>query len=530
MRGVFSLFVAMMVAVLALSLGAPSRATATPADPKAAVQPEVAPFGANLFQGNFGATRSGDTREIVAGDRLVLRLWGDRAFDGILTVNDAGDVDIPEVGPVPLAGLAQAQLADAIKSKLNATGVENVQMYVTLMDSRPLSVFVTGFVLRPGRYAGGPGDMVLAYIDKAGGIDPRRGSYRNIRIVRDNVEVTRFDLYPFVLRGELPRLRLVDGDTIVVGEKGASVAATGEVRNVARFEFRAGEATGKSLSTVADPKPTASHVSLVGTRHGAPFNLYLPLRDFETMPLEDGDSVTYLADMPGDTIMVEVRGAIRGASRFPVKRNARLRDVQQFIAVDRDRADLHGLYIKRRSVAERQKKAIEEALRRLEQSSFTATSASAEEAQIRSHEAEMISKFAEKARNVDPDGIVVVGSAGKVADIALEDGDVIVIPGKSDVVLVTGEVVMPQAIVWTGDKRLKDYIRGAGGYSNRADTSSVLIVRPNGEVYRTGDTSIAPGDHLMVLPRFDSKNMQLVKDMSQILYQIAVATKVVVGL
>ena len=34
----------------------------------------------------------------------------------------------------------------------------------------------------------------------------------------------------------------------------------------------------------------------------------------------------------------------------------------------------------------------------------------------------------------------------------------------------------------------------------------------------------------MVLPRFDSKNMQLVKDMSQILYQIAVATKVVVGL
>lgn len=537
MRGVLALFfrrsaltltLALLVSVFVAVSG--DMAHAVTADAKAAPQADIAPFGANLFQGNFAAARSGDTREIVAGDRLVLRLWGDRSFDGVLTVNEAGDVDITDVGPVPVAGLAQAQLADAIKSKLSATGVENVQMYVTLLDSRPLSVFVTGFVLRPGRYTGGPGDMVLAYLDKAGGIDPRRGSYRNIRIMRDNAEVSRFDLYPFALRGELPRLRLLDGDTIVVGEKGPAVAATGEVRNVARFEFRKGEAMGHNLSLMADPKPTASHVSLVGTRHGAPFNLYLPLRDFDTMPLEDGDNVTYLADMPGDTIMVEVRGAIRGASRFPVKRNARLRDVQQFIAVDRDRADLQGLYIKRRSVAERQKKAIEEALRRLEQSSFTATSASAEEAQIRSHEAEMISKFAEKARNVEPDGIVVVGSGGKVADIALEDGDVIVIPGKSDVVLVTGEVVMPQAIVWAGDKRLKDYIRGAGGYSNRADTSSVLIVRPNGEVFRTGDTTIAPGDHLMVLPRFDSKNMQLVKDMSQILYQIAVATKVVVGL
>lgn len=524
MRGIalcLFLFVALFAALPVNSHAAGEAKASGPGD--------IAPFGANLFQGNFAPPRS-EVREIAPGDRMVLRLWGDRTYDGIVTVSDAGDIDIPDVGIIPVAGLGQAHLGEAIKSKLSAIGAENVQTYVTLLDGRPLAVFVTGFVLRPGRYPGAPGDTVLAYLDKAGGIDPRRGSYRNITLVRENAEVATIDLYPFMLRGELPRLRLQDGDTIVVGEKGTGVAATGEVRNVARFEFRKGEATGGRLSTMADPKPTASHVSLVGTRHGAPFNLYLPLRDFESMPLHDGDTVTYLADTPGDTIMIEVRGAIRGASRFPVKRNARLRDVQQFIAVDRDRANLSGLYVKRRSVADRQKKAIDEALRRLEQSSFTATSSSAEEAQIRSHEAEMISKFAEKARNVEPEGIVVVGSGGKVADIALEDGDVIVIPGLSDVVLVTGEVVMPQAIVWSSDKRLREYIRGAGGYSNRADTSDVLIVRPNGEVFRTSDATIAPGDHLMVLPRFDSKNMQLVKDMSQILYQIAVATKVVVGL
>lgn len=528
-----------LLLVLGVLLG-PACATA-PAAPSEAKSPassgavpatgtDLPPFAANLFQGNFGQARSAEARELAPGDRLVLRLWGDRNFDGVVMVSDAGEIDLQDLGAVPVAGLAQAQVMEAIRSKLSASGVENVQVYVSPLDGRPVSVFVTGFVMKPGRYSGAPSDSVLAFLDRAGGIDPRRGSYRTIRLLRGGAELGSFDLYPFALKGALPLVRLLDGDTIVVGEKGPAVSASGEIRNAARFEFRKGEATGAKLAEMADPLATASHASIVGTRNGAPFNLYLPLREFRTLPLADGDRVEFLADTPGDTIMVEVQGAIRGASRFPLKRTARLRDVQQYIAVDADRADLSGLYIKRRSVAARQKRAIEDALRRLEESSFTATSASPEEAQIRNHEAEMIAKFAEKARNVTPEGIVVVGSGGKVADIALEDGDVIVIPEKSDVVLVTGEVVMPQAIVWNGDRRLKDYVRGAGGYTNRADTGNILLVRPNGEVFRTSDTTIAAGDQLLVLPRVDSKNLQTVKDMSQILYQIAVATKVVIGL
>lgn len=490
---------------------------------------EPAPFGSNLFQGNFSQAKSGDAREVVPGDRLVVRLWGGRTFDGVLTVNDNGEIELPDVGTIPVAGLAQNQLPDAIRSKLSAAGGEETQLYVSPLDSRPVSVFVTGFVPRPGRYTGAATDPVLSFLDKAGGID-RRGSYRNIRLVRGGQETARFDLYPFLLKGELPRVRLRDGDTIVVGERGVMVSAGGEVRNTARFEFKPGEVTGQALAALADPQARASHVSLSGTRKGVPYNLYLPLADFQTLRLADGDRVQFLADTPGDTIMVEVQGAIRGASRFPLKRNARLKDTQNYIAVDPDRANLAGLYIKRASVAVRQKQAIEDALRRLEQNAVTATSMSPDEAQIRSREAEMISKFVEKARNVQPEGIVVVGQGGKVSDIALEDGDVIVIPEKSDVVLVNGEVMLPQAIVWGPSRKLKDYVRGAGGYTNRADEDNVLLVRPNGEILRAADADVQAGDQILVLPRVDSKNMQMVKDMSQILYQIAVAAKVAIGL
>lgn len=53
----------------------------------------------------------------------------------------------------------------------------------------------------------------------------------------------------------MPHVRFQDGDTIVVGEKGPTVVATGEVRNTARFEFRQRDLTGAALTDLADPQP-----------------------------------------------------------------------------------------------------------------------------------------------------------------------------------------------------------------------------------------------------------------------------------
>ena len=116
----------------------------------------------------------------------------------------------------------------------------------------------------------------------------------------------------------------------------------------------------------------------------------------------------------------------------------------------------------------------------------------------------MLSSFINRARKVEPEGIVVVGSGGKIADIALEDGDVIVIPEKTDVVMISGEVIMPQAVVWNEDRDMDDYIKSAGGFSNRADSKNLLVVHPDGEVTPRAK-SVQPGDQILVLPRVDSK-------------------------
>lgn len=492
--------------------------------PSAATLP---PYGANLFQGNFVRNRADAV--LLPGDQVVLRLWGGNfTVDDTFRVGPDGHVDLPEIGSLPVSGLDHGQLEEALRSKLAAAGHSGVQVYAAALNARPVAIFVTGGVVRPGLYTGAPGDPVLSFLDRAGGIDSERGSYRDIRLIRKGESVSTFDLYPFVRQGALPSVRLQDGDTLFVSDKGPCVTATGAVRNAARFEFLKDRFTGAVLAELAEPTAQASHIALTGTRNNRPYSTYLPRKELGSLHLEDGDQIQFIADTTSSTILVEVQGAVMGASRFPVRRGARLQEIRNFIAVDPDRASLQDIYIKRLSVAARQKKAITESLRRLEETVLTASSASSEEAQIRSREAEMVAKFVERAKAAEPEGVVVLDRSG-ASDITLEHGDIIVIPPKSDVVLVSGEVMVPQAMLWGEEKKLEDYVQGAGGYGNRADPERILILHQNGAVSQnSGD--IRPGDQILILPKVESKSMQAVKDISQVLMQVAVSTRALIGL
>ena len=490
------------------------------------------PFGANLFRGNFASTYGNgmnDDYVILPGDRITVRVWGARSYDDVLFVDQQGNIFLPEVGPVQVAGLTQAALSGSVRAKLASIFPENVNIYVNLQSAQPVAVYVAGNVPNPGRYAGGPQDSVMSYLDRAGGILPEQGSYRNIKILRGRQVIGQVDLYNYMMRGELPHIRLKDGDTILVEPFGMSVAAYGLLRQPARYEFR-GAASGKDLLNYALPMNGVSHVSVGGMRNGEPFNVYVTLHGFRSLQLADGDRVEFVADTRGRTIMVAASGAIHGASRFPVLKQTRLKTLLEYIAVEPELADIKSVYIRRRSVAAEQKVILTDALRRLEQSALTATSASVDEAGIRVKEAELIQNFVQRASKLEPDGVLVVSREGKISDVLLEEGDEIIIPRKTDVVHVSGEVLIPTAVTWEKGLSLKGYLNGAGGLSDRADTDNILIVGLNGEVSHAKGQSIEPGDRILVMPKFDSKNLQLVKDVTQVLYQMAVAVKVAVGL
>jgi protein involved in polysaccharide export with SLBB domain len=441
------------------------------------------------------------------------------------------------VGPVKVKDVPANRINAIVTQSIKSIYTNNVSIYVNLLTSTPVSVFVAGPVLRPGQYAGLASDSVLFYLKRAGGIDPYRGSYRNIKVLRNQQVVLDYDLYDFLKEGKLAGFSFKDEDVILVKEQGAMVTVEGAARYPFRFELLQEKASGNDLIYYSRPLEKTSHVAITGNRNSGPISVYLPIDEFDEFKMVDGDVVLFNDDLRPQVLSIQISGSYLGPSFYTVDTNTRLLDILSHIEVDPNQANYAAIYIKRESVVQQQKMLIDESLNRLERSIFTAPASSDGEARIRSQEAQLVSQFVAKARLIEPLGKVILSENGNVANIRLEQGDEIVIPAQTDLIQVSGEVLMPQAIVYNPNATIRDYVAWAGGFSERANDERIAVVRANGltifidsqSSWLTNNNkhSLQAGDQILVLPKIETKLLQAVKDITQVVYQIAIAANVV---
>lgn len=488
------------------------------------------PYGANLFAGGYETERSdglNDNYLIAPGDKLNIWIWGAVNFSNVVTVDNQGNIFIPDVGPINVKNVAASKVNNLVSSHIGSVFTNNTNIYVNLLTATPVSVFVTGPVIRPGQYAGQSSDSILYYLKRAGGIDSDRGSYRKIKVIRQNRVIRQIDLYEFMQQGKIPQLSLKDQDVILVEKQGPMINVAGKVRNPFRFELKEKDTLGSELIDYALPLAKVSHVGVIGTRSSGPFSVYLPYKDFAHIQINDGDKILFNDDMHAQVYDVQISGSYQGPSFFTVRKETRLHDLLNHIPIDPNLADYSSVYVMRKSVASRQKEMLDESLNRLERSVFTAPASSDGEASIRAKEAELVMKFVEKARKIQPLGKVVVADKGVIANIQLEQGDQIVIPHKTDLIQVGGEVMVPQAVVFNPHASLDDYVAWAGGFTERANDQRIAVIHANGLMEFMGKGEVMPGDQILVMPKVDSKTLQSIKDITQIIYQVAVASNVI---
>ncbi len=484
------------------------------------------PFGASLFSGAppDAALTPNPNYRVQVGDNVSIRLWGGVTAESAGTVDTQGNVFLPGVGPIHVAGVRVADLQSSVQQQLRSAYTSNVKVYAALQGAHQVGIYVAGFVKSPGRHLGTASDSVLDYLNRAGGVDPTRGSYRDITLRRGNTTIAKIDLYKFLLTGALPSVNLQDGDTIVVARQFPMIAAGGAIRNNYLFEIPDSSTAGREILELARPLPAATDAFIRGTRNARPYATYMKVGELANAALYDQDQVTFLTDASSQTVAVQIQGSRIGPSMVVADRDATLPEMLNHIAVNPRLADTSSVYILRPSVAQMQSRALQEALDRLEKSLFYAISTTTGEAQIRSSEAQLIASYIQRARQVRPEGrLVVVDDAGQVANIRPRDEDIIVIPEKSETIMVAGEVRAPQAVVFDRALSVDDYVLRAGGATERGRTGNVMIRRASGQIILDADAELRPGDELIVLPYIDAKSFQLVKDFVQVLYEVAAA-------
>ncbi|WP_295399077.1 polysaccharide biosynthesis/export family protein [uncultured Thiocystis sp.] len=490
----------------------------------------IKPFGANLFEGGFRGVRAAGLNpsyRVMPGDQVTVRAWGALEMDRALPVDAQGNIFIPQVGPVQVQGISSSELNARVTAAIGDVFTDNVSVYTNLQGVQPVAVFVTGYVNTPGRYAGTPSDSVLNFLDQAGGINLEAGSFRDIRVLRKGRSIAQVDLYPFLLSGILPQPQFEEGDTIVVGQRGAMVNVSGDVAQAHRYELSGITQSVDDVLQWVLLKPGVTRALLSGVRDTGPFSQYITMSDLRQQRLTDGDELLFAADQRYDTILVELEGSFEGPSRFTIPRDARLNELLDSVQVNPELADVESVSIRRRGVAQRQRDSLEDSLRRLETAYLGASSQTVEEAKIRVSEATLIQDFVKRARQLQPTGRLVVAEAGVVRNIGLQDGDIITIPARSDSIFVSGEVLVPQAMVYRRGQTVEDYIDRAGGFTDRANTSMILLARQSGEVVAASGTRMRPGDEILVLPKIPFKSLELAKTLTDILFNLAVTTRTV---
>ncbi|OGQ58579.1 MAG: polysialic acid transporter [Deltaproteobacteria bacterium RIFCSPLOWO2_02_FULL_53_8] len=489
-------------------------------------------FGANLFTGAFakeGPGRFNPDYAIMVGDRIQLRLWGGFEFEGIVEVDPKGNIFLPHVGPVQILGARNDDLQKTVETAVRRIFRANVYSYASLAAAQPVRVFVGGFVSRPGLYNGTSMDSLLSYLDQAGGIDTERGSFLSVQVKRgDRIRAT-VNLYDFLLQGRIPLVQLAEGDVIFVLPRQSTVKVSGLVANAKRFEFSSERRTVADLIRVAKPKPSSTHVRVVRNSGDVTNTEYFPISQASQIELMNGDELDFTADKKPGTITVRVEGEHLSAQEYVLPYGARLGELMGNIQYS-ERSDSEKPQLFRLSVKERQKQMLAVSLKTLESTVLSARSGTNTEATLRTEEANLIMNWVERAKQIEPGGQVVISKSEQRNDLLLENGDIIRIHAKDGLVLIGGEVLFPNAVAFDKKYDLDQYIKVAGGYTQNADTSRIIVAHRDGSFEEGKRADIVAGDEVLVLPKVDVKSREIAKDLMQMVYQIAIAARVVIGL
>jgi len=495
-------------------------------------------FGAHLFTGAFardGATQFNPDYLVTVGDKIQVRLWGAFEFDAPLTVDPKGNIFLPHVGPVAVLGVRNQDLQSVVEAGTRRVFRANVYSYASLAAAQPVRVFVSGFVNRPGLYSGTSMDSLLHYLDQAGGIDPERGSFLHVEVKRGSLTRATLSLYEFLLAGRIPLIQLSDGDVIFVAARQNTTKVSGLAENARRFEFSRSAIPVSELIQLAKPSPLATHVRVVRNTGTVRNTEYFPLSDAAVVSLHNGDELEFTADKRPGTIAVRVEGEHKSVQEYVLPYGSKLGPLLRQIEYT-ERSDTASVQLFRLSAKERQRQALQTTLKFLENAALTARSGTNEEAQLRKEEADLLLKWVERGKNIEPSGQIYIAQAADRNDLLLENGDILRVPIKDGLVFVSGEVIFPNTIAYDQVLNLGDYIQNAGGYTQNADASRVVVAHRDGSFDESvrrgffsfgGEPTVRPGDHIMVLPKIDVKSRQIFRDVVEALFRIAVIVGVV---
>jgi protein involved in polysaccharide export with SLBB domain len=278
-------------------------------------------FGASLFESPQSyvpdAGLAAPASYILGpGDEIRLQVWGSVDVNLALVIDRNGQVQIPKVGVVSLAGVTLADLVPTLRAQL-AKVITNFNLNASLGRLRSIQVYVVGQARQPGTYAVSSLSTLVNALFASGG-PSANGSMRAIELRRDGKLVTQIDLYDFITKGDKSRdVALLPGDVIFIPQAGPRVAVLGAFDQVAIFETKGpGETVREVLAYGGGVAPVATVRKALLERVNPAVKSAREVLDLAldanglTQKLQGGDILTLLPVSPAFANAVTLQGVV----------------------------------------------------------------------------------------------------------------------------------------------------------------------------------------------------------------------------
>ena len=264
------------------------------------------------------------------GDELLIRAWGKIDLDSRVTVDRNGQVYLPRVGTLNVAGLRYEQVEGYLHAAVSAL-FKDFELNVALGQLRSIQIFVLGSARQPGAYTVGSLSTLVNALFASGG-PSATGSMRHIQLRRGNRLLAEFDMYDLVQKGDKSHdVSLLPGDVIFIPPIGAQIAISGNVNEPGIYELKtettvaaALEGAGGLTSLAGAERVLLERIDNHSTRRVEEFPL--DTSGFARL-LQDGDVLRIYPLSPKFENAVTLRGNVAQPGRYVWKEGMRVSDL-----------------------------------------------------------------------------------------------------------------------------------------------------------------------------------------------------------
>ncbi len=233
-------------------------------------------------------------------DQLVVDVYGISDNTKKLKITTEGDIRFPNLGPIKVAGLTIEDARVRIKKALTRIypGIANgsIAVQVSVGQIRSIHITLLGEIKRPGTYTVSALSTLMNALYASGGPNDI-GSFRKIELVRGGKTIVEFDLYDFLIKGDLSKNALLqDDDVIRVGPYRTRVALKGAFKKAAIFDVKEGERASDLVTYAGGFSDIAFKDRLRVTRLGQNTKEIITLRP---------DELSRFIPVSGDTLTVD---------------------------------------------------------------------------------------------------------------------------------------------------------------------------------------------------------------------------------